>query len=149
MDVTVVMIQHLITNTSGYGEKWVTDGGEKIKYHLDVKLMTKGKPKAWMEKDGQVGLEVEWDVIKSANSASIGEATSYLRFGKGLDMLKEYIGLCIDFGIINKAGAWYSFTTSDGTLSKFQGEEKLYADLEADESLQLQLISQLSQFKVV
>lgn len=125
MNATVIFIQHLITNTSGYGEKYQVDGGEKLKYHLDVKLMTKGKPEKWESKDGiQVGQVVEWDVLKSAMGASNTTAKSCLRFGKGLDIIKETFGLCVDFGVINKSGAWFSFQHGEEEI-KSQGEENM------------------------
>lgn len=126
MNATVIFIQHLITNTSGYGEKWLTDGGEKIKYHLDIKLLTKGKPAQWTvnDKDVQIGQVIEWDVIKSANGQSGTTATSYLRFGHGLDAVKEISILCVDFGIISKGGAWFTLE-HEGQTIKIQGEEKL------------------------
>jgi len=146
MNVTTVLIQHLITNTSGYGEKWLTDGGEKIKYHLDIKLLTKGKPEKWMNKETQVGQIIDWEVIKSANSASTGEVKSYLRFGAGLDRLKEAIMMAVDFGIINKAGAWFSMTKADGTLLKYQGEEKLYEGLANDQEANTLMTKSLETF---
>lgn len=133
MNVTVIIIQHLITNTSGYGAKWLTDGGEKIKYQLDIKLMTKGAPTKWEEKDLTVGQIIEWDVVKSANCESGKTATSYLRFGKGLDDVKENISIAIDSGLINKSGAWYSYTNeSTGETVKCQGEDNLYTSLKND-----------------
>ncbi len=124
MTATVILIQHLITNTSGYGEKWQVDGGEKLKYQLDVKIMTKGKPEKWLENDTLVGQIVEWEVIKSANSASGNIAKSCLRYGVGLDAIKETFLLCVDFGIIEKKSSWFSFMMGD-ELIKTQGEEKM------------------------
>lgn len=127
MKATVIFIQHLITNTSGYGEKWLTDGGEKIKYHLDIKLMTKGKPEKWMTPGAtgtQIGQVIEWEIIKSSNGQSGTKASSYLRFGKGLDKVKETSILCVDLGLVKKSGSWFSFDYNSETL-KVQGEEGL------------------------
>lgn len=121
MDATIIMIQHLITNTSGYGEKWLVDGGEKLKYQMDVWMMTKGKPELWEHKGKPCGQIIDWKILKSALGHPHVEAKSYLRYGMGLDSLKEYINLAIDFGIVEKSGAWYNFQEF-----KAQGEENLY-----------------------
>jgi len=124
MSATVIIIQHLITNTSGYGEKWLVDGGEKLKYALDIKVMTKNKTTRWEENGVLVGQLIEWEIQKSGNSASGNVVTSCLRYGVGLDIIKETFLLCVDFGIIDKSGAWFSFEMNGETL-KTQGEEKM------------------------
>lgn len=147
MDSTIIIIQHLITNTSGYGEKWQVDGGEKIKFQLDVKLVTKNKPEKWEEKSGLVGHVIEWEIVKSANSASGNKIKSYLRYGFGLDSLKEAIVLGTDFGIINKAGSWLSMEVN-GELKKVQGEEQMYNLLETDATCKEFLLSQLKALSI-
>jgi recombination protein RecA len=136
MDATIILIQHLITNTSGYGEKWLVDGGEKMKYQLDVWLMTKGKPELWEYKGKPVGQVVEWKVLKSALGHPHIEARSFLRYGSGLDSLKEHLTLAIDLGVVVKAGAWFSF----GDF-KCQGEENLYVSVQSNESLRNEIIA--------
>jgi hypothetical protein len=42
--ITLIIVQHLITNTSGYGAPFLEDGGQKIKYQADVKLRTPVSP---------------------------------------------------------------------------------------------------------
>jgi recombination protein RecA len=126
MSATVIMIQHLITNTSGYGEKWQVDGGEKLKFQLDVNITTRNKPEDWEEDGAKIGQIVEWKVIKSAMGQSGNTARSCLRYGKGLDAIKETFILGVDLGIINKAGAWFSFDMNGETI-KTQGEAKMCA----------------------
>lgn len=124
MSATVIMIQHLITNTSGYGEKWQVDGGEKLKFQLDVNITTRNKPEQWLEEGTIVGQIVTWKVIKSAMGASGNECESCLRYGKGLDSIKETFLIAVDLGLIDKAGAWFSFEMNGATV-KTQGEAKM------------------------
>lgn len=141
MDITFVAIQHVITNTSGYGETFLVDGGEKIKYQCDVKLVTKGKPPVWDYKGKPIGQIVEWTVIKSALGQPLLPCKSYLRYGEGLDALKEYLALGVELGVINKAGSWYSF---DG--KKYQGEEGMYQAIVDDKKMQDDIIKQVREF---
>lgn len=129
---TVVIIQHLITNTSGYGAKWHVDGGEKVKYQLDVKCVTTGAPEKYGPDDRRpLGQIIEWKVDKSALGQSGTKCNSYLKYGYGLDETKEIANLAVDLAIINKAGAWFKFTF-EGTEHKYQGEEKLCAAIKAN-----------------
>ncbi len=63
--------------------------------------------------------------------ASGTECISYIKFNKGIDKEKEVIELAESFGIIEKAGSWYSIpllsTLEEFKESpKFQGQSKVY-----------------------
>lgn len=134
-DVTLIIIQHLIANTSGYGSPYYEDGGNKIQYQADLKLRCSSFQK-WNAKTNddstRVGQVVNWQIITSALGAPGGKVQSYIRYGYGIDEVKEYIDLGLDMGIIDKGGAWYTFSEL-----KAQGEDKLRAALlENPEKLQ-------------
>ena len=122
-DVTLIIIQHLIANTSGYGSPYYEDGGNKIQYQADVKLRCTSFQK-WnlvpVDDSTRVGQVVNWQVMTSALGGPGAKAQSYIRYGFGVDYIKELIGLGLDMGIITKAGSWLSMGEN-----KVQGEEKL------------------------
>lgn len=123
--VILICMQHLITNTSGYGPKYMEDGGVKAQYHMDIKMRIKYAER-WTvgsaDNEQCIGLKVNWEIPCSAlGMAPDQECTSYIRFGTGIDELKEYMDMAVGLGIINKAGAWFAFGED-----KVQGEEKLY-----------------------
>lgn len=126
-DVILIIIQHLIANTSGYGSAYYEDGGNKIQYQADVKLRCTSFQK-WelkpADESTRVGQVVNWQVITSALGPPGGKVQSYIRYGYGIDDIKEYISLALDMGIIMKGGAWYSIHDGE-TEYKYQGEEKL------------------------
>ncbi len=124
---TLIIIQHLIANTSGYGSPFYEDGGNKIQYQADVKLRCSSWQK-WnrvtADDATRIGQVVNWQIINSALGPPGAKIQGYLRYGYGVDDVKEYISLGLDLGLIDKGGAWYTF----GEL-KSQGEEKLRAAL--------------------
>lgn len=122
----ILMIHHVITNTSGYGAKWQISDGVKVNFQADVRLQAKGTPADWKEGETQIGQIVEWDISKSGNSASVGTTRSFIRYGVGIDESAEVFNLCVDMGIIKKGGAWYEcshFSTEEKQF-KIQGQEK-------------------------
>jgi recombination protein RecA len=122
---TVIMVQHLICNTSGYGPKFMEDGGTGAQFHSDVKLRCKSFS-PWINTDKKrIGQIIEWAVVWSAIGPPGGEITSYLRYGHGLDAVQEIIELCTTFGIITKSGSWYLLPEECGTDTKIQGQEKI------------------------
>lgn len=116
----VIVIQHLIANTSGYGEPQFEDGGRKMQYQGDTKLRCTSFQKWENTKKEQVGQVLNWQIKTAALTKPGGKFSSYLRYGYGLDDIKEYISLGLDMGLIDKKGAWYSYAGQ-----RTQGEEKL------------------------
>lgn len=124
-NVTLWIIQRLITNTSGYGAMYNEDGGLAVQYSLNDKLRLKSH-KNWTVGSGDnektIGLILTWQIVTSGLGALPGtECTSYIRFGRGIDHTMEYIDLGLKLGFVEKAGAWFSYGDT-----KVQGEAKLY-----------------------
>jgi recombination protein RecA len=126
-DSIVIIIQHLIANTSGYGSPFMEDGGRKIEYQADVKLRCTAFAK-FEEKENQIGIIPNWQVIKSALGASGQKVKSHIRFGQGIDYVWETIDLGLDFGLIEKGGSWFTLSyLGEENLVKLQGQNKIWA----------------------
>lgn len=127
---TVIVLQHVIANTSGYGSPFMEDGGNKIQYQKDIHLRIKNF-KYWTDKEGKaIGQSTDWQVVTSAYGPPGATVTTWLKYGKGVDSTKEIMDIATDLAIINKGGAWYSFTDKNGEEKKFQGELNLYTHLD-------------------
>lgn len=132
----VIIIQHLIANTSGFGEAQFEDGGRKMQYQGDTKLRCTSFQKWENTKKEQIGQILNWQVKTAALTKPGGKFQSYLRYGYGIDDIKEYISLGLDMGIIEKGGSWYTFGDN-----KCQGEDKLQ-NLLLEDSTKIQLLKQ-------
>lgn len=103
----VIMISHVIANTSGYGKANVVDSGNKIQYQSDISLMVK-KKEDWIEDSKIVGQKSLWEVEWSATKAPGMEMTSCLRYDYGIDEEYEMCEIASEFGLIQQGGAWYT-----------------------------------------
>ena len=121
-------ILHLITNTSGYGKKYIEDSGVKVQYQGDVKLVAK-KVEDWDVDDRNIGKITTWDIPYTALGRGHGEATSCIQFGIGVDDVREIMNLGLDMGFISKAGSWFQL---DFALEEEDNEE-IQAMLEENE----------------
>lgn len=123
----IITIQHLIANTSGYGEPYFEDGGRKIQHRADWKLRSTSFQK-WENSDKkQIGQVTSWLTKTSALKSPGTKFKSYIRYGYGIDDIKEYINMGLDMGVIEKGGAWCSFCGY-----KVQGEDNLRQKLLED-----------------
>jgi recombination protein RecA len=128
-DCIVIGITHLISNTSGFGAQYVERAARSWSYYCDVKLKVK-KSSKWDVGEKTIGLTNEWECLHSSLCPPGRTATSYIRFGLGIDDIFELQELAISLGIIRTKGAWYSYGEA-----KFQGSEKLYRFLQANPTI--------------
>jgi len=125
----VIGITHLMGNPTGYGAEFKEKSGQAVAYQVDVKLRAK-RFTPWEIQETQIGQKIEWQVITSALGPPGGKITSYLRYGGGIDEETELVILGSDLGLINKAGAWFTFEFLEGDdKPKFQGAEKCRVEL--------------------
>lgn len=110
----VIAITHFIANTSGYGKAKMADGGNKIQYQVDTRMEITGgggnsAVTPWMDNNGtQIGQIVNWKVLCSSMGSPGDFIQSYIRYGHGIDKVKEIMSLGLDLGFISKRGAWYT-----------------------------------------
>jgi recombination protein RecA len=141
----VIGITHLMGNPTGYGAEFKEKSGQSIAYQTDIKLRAK-KFTPWVlgKENTQIGQEVEWQVICSALGPPGATTTSYIRYGEGIDKYMELFNLAVDVGLINKGGAWYTFTTVPDS-PKFQGGEKAREYLIQNQEIYQNLLTQIKE----
>jgi len=127
--VTVVGITHLMANVSsfGRGKKKVEKSGSALKYQVDVKLhATHAQP--IMQGDTQIGQTVNWQVVTSAIGAPGQKVASHIKYGRGIWKEMELADLLVDFGLVEKSGAWFKLPNDE----KMQGKNNLAKYLEEE-----------------
>lgn len=125
----VVMITHMITNTSGYGAGKMADGGVKIGYQSDTRMEVRSVS-PWVQDDQQIGQAVTWKVYWSSMGPPGAECQSWIRYGYGIDKIQEILMMGQEAGLISQAGAWF---TCSFLLSKPEVLKAVYPDLELTE----------------
>lgn len=143
MDTTAIMIQHLVTNTSGYGAKYNEDGGLWAQYQVDIKIRAHGKETKWLENDKQIGQVVTWDILTSALGTPPSTIESYIRYGYGVDEVMETVGLASDLGVIKIGGSWFTFEDF-----KIQGKDNLCNHLRNNPDMVAKINSKLKEMLI-
>ncbi len=153
----VIAIQHIMANPGMGNANWAEKGGQAVKYQVDTHLrILYHKP--WLigkeEDNNQIGQKVNWRCITSSVGPPGKECESFVRYGYGVDVLKEYIEIGIDIGLILQKGSWYRLVylgpknpeETDKKKIKYispQGIEKLQVYMEENKDEYLKLKEQV------
>ena len=112
-----------------FGNPETTTGGNALKFYASVRIDIR---RIGQLKDGDqvIGNLTRVKVVKNKVAPPFRKAEFEILFGKGISRTGEIIDLGIQFGIINKSGAWLSY---EGT--KFQGRDNAKQLLEDNPEL--------------
>ena len=110
-----------------YGSPEVTPGGRALKFYSSVRIDIRKADKI-LEGGVMVGNKTKVKIVKNKVAAPFKEVMLTMRDGKGLDTEGDIINLAIDFGVVEKAGSWFSYNGE----RIGQGREKVREYMEAN-----------------
>lgn len=103
-NTTLLVISQLRSNIGSMGDPNITTGGKGFMFYADMRW------KVWKMNDKVNELnKTTVDVVKSKLSRPFGQCKVDIIWGKGFDKMGEIIDYAEEFGIIKRAGSWYSY----------------------------------------
>ena len=91
-----------------FGNPETTTGGNALKFYASVRLDIR-RIGAIKKGDEIIGNETRVKVVKNKMAPPFRKAEFEIRYGEGISKLGELIDLGVARGLVEKAGAWYSY----------------------------------------
>lgn len=94
-----------------FGNPETTPGGRALKFYSSVRLDIR-RSEAIKNGTDVVGNKVNVKVVKNKVAPPFKIAAVEIMYGEGISYVAEVLDLCVDYEIIQKSGAWFSYNGS-------------------------------------
>ena len=91
-----------------FGSPETTTGGNALKFYSSVRLDIR-RIGAVKEGDEVVGNETRVKVVKNKVAPPFKQTEFQIMYGQGINLLGEIVDYGVKMGLVDKAGAWYSY----------------------------------------
>lgn len=114
-----------------YGSPEVTTGGRALKFYSSMRIDVRKGETIKAPGNEFVGSRTRAKIVKNKVSPPFKEATFDIMYGTGISHEGELVDLGVEYGIISKSGAWFSY----GETRLGQGRENVKLLFEKEKDL--------------
>ena len=125
-----------------FGSPETTTGGNALKFYSSVRMDIR-RIGAIKDGDEVVGNDTRVKVIKNKVAPPFKQCEFQILYGKGIYRLGEVIDLGVQIGLVEKAGAWYSYKTDRIGQGKKNASEFLAENTEIAEEIETAIRAKL------
>ena len=143
---TVIFINQLRMKIGvpSYMSPETTSGGNALKFYCSVRLDVR-RIASLKTSENVIGNRVRVKVVKNKVSPPFREAEMDIIFGKGISKFGELIDLGVEFGLVDKAGAWFSYSGERIGQGKDNAQKFLQSNSDLGKKLEKEVKVKVSQ----
>ena len=121
-----------------YGNPETTTGGNALKFYSSVRIDIR-RASVIKDREEKLGTRTKVKVVKNKVAPPFKRAEFDIMFGEGISKIGEIVDLGVDYGIIRKAGSWFSY----GDQKIGQGRDSVKELLSTNEELRAEIEEKL------
>tara|TARA_S200000501_G_scaffold110332_1_gene103679 strand:- start:15548 stop:16579 length:1032 start_codon:yes stop_codon:yes gene_type:complete len=142
---TVIFINQLRMKIGvpSYMSPETTSGGNALKFYCSVRLDVR-RIASLKTSENVIGNRVRVKVVKNKVAPPFREAEMDIIFGKGISKFGELIDLGVEFGLVDKAGAWFSYSGERIGQGKDNAQKFLQANSDLGKKLEKEVKEKIS-----
>ena len=143
---TVIFINQLRMKIGvpSYMSPETTSGGNALKFYCSVRLDVR-RIASLKTSENVIGNRVRVKVVKNKVAPPFREAEMDIIFGKGISKFGELIDLGVEFGLVDKAGAWFSYSGERIGQGKDNAQKFLQSNSDLGKKLEKEVKEKISQ----
>ena len=143
---TVIFINQLRMKIGvpSYMSPETTSGGNALKFYCSVRLDVR-RIASLKTSENVIGNRVRVKVVKNKVAPPFREAEMDIIFGKGISKFGELIDLGVEFGLVDKAGAWFSYSGERIGQGKDNAQKFLQSNSDLGNKLEKEVKEKISQ----
>ena len=143
--IFINQIRHKI-GVPAYMSPETTSGGNALKFYCSVRLDVR-RISSLKTSDSVIGNRVRVKVVKNKVAPPFREAEMDIIFGKGISKFGELIDLGVEFGLVEKAGAWFSYSGERIGQGKDNAQKFLQSNIDLGNKLEEEVAASMSSKK--
>ena len=129
-----------------FGNPETTTGGNALKFYSSVRLDIR-KITTLKDGDEAIGNQVRVKVVKNKVAPPFRKAEFEISFGEGISKAGEIVDLGVEYGIIKKAGSWFSYNDSKIGQGREAVKKLIQDNPELAEELEAAIIAKMDEKK--
>ena len=121
-----------------FGNPETTPGGKALKFYASIRIDVR-KADALKDSDGLIGNRTKAKIVKNKVAPPFKTAEFDMIYGEGISQEGCIIDLGVEFGIIEKSGAWFSYNGDKFAQGKEKARDYLRTNPEVKNEIELKV----------